>query len=574
MGEIRNPFEYEGADKLSPQEILKFYVEDHNYSRFLQSQRNIFLVGDRGSGKSMALLFNSLPIRHLNSQNEKIDLDLSVVCIHVPCNTPLTHKREYELLKDFQASVISEHFLAVSIIHEISETLQKAKIRLDEAEEGKIRQELNYLYDTELPMASSSLWESIDMFCHKENTKAQKELNRKEHVLYDAAMSFISGVIPFLNCLKKTKTFENTHFSLMLDDVHDLNQYQISTVNSWVAFRDNSLFSFKIATAKTGRPDTKTSSGGNIIEGHDYTLIDMEGEYQNKYTDFGKLAKDIIEKRLISMDISQTADDFFPVNPKFLEAMKKCDQKARGEAIAKYGRDNSKAIMDYVYKYKRVIYFRELPEKANVPIALYTGFETLVHLSTGIIRNLLDPCYWMYDSVISEHKQDNITHIPPDIQSSIIIERSKTKWENLHNVHKAQECTSKQAEQIFQLFDNLAILFKRRLLEHQSEPRAIKFIITERKHEKYEDLLDLLKLAQMEQLLYTYISSAKEFGKRAKYYVPNRILWPSKGLDPCGQHSVVSLKTSVLWDAAMKNKEIPLSTEEKEERELGLFDYE
>ena len=576
MSEIRNPFEYEGAEKLRPEEILEYYVEDHNYSRFLQSKRNIFLVGDRGSGKSMALLFNSLPMRYLRSQRENKEVDLSIVCIHVPCNTPLTHKREYELLKDFEASVISEHFLAISIIHEICETLQKAKIQLEKAEEQKMREELNYLYGTKLPMESFPLWESIDVFCHKENTDAQRQLNRKDHVLYDSAMTFISGVVPFLNCVRKTKRFGNTHFSLMLDDVHDLNKYQISTVNSWVAFRDNSLFSFKIATAKTGRSDTKTSSGGNIIEGHDYTLIDMEGEYQNKYTDFGKLAKDIIEKRLRSMDISERAEDFFPVNPQLLRDLGECEEKAREEGIAKYGSVNTKAIVDYVYKYKRVLYFRRRQEKANIPTVLYTGFESLVHLSTGIIRNLLDPCYWMYDKVISEHNQESITHIPPEIQSSVIIERSKTKWDNLQNVHKAQECTSKQAEQISRLFDNLAILFKKRLLEHKSEPRAIKFIITEKVHCNYDDLLELLELAQMEQLLYTYVSSAKEFGKRTTYYVPNRILWPAKGLDPCGQHSVVSLKTSVLWDAATKNKEIPFSTEEEkeEEQKSGLFGYE
>ena len=32
----------------------------------------------------------------------------------------------------------------------------------------------------------------------------------------------------------------------MLDDAHDLNKYQREHLNSWIAYRDNSLFSFKI----------------------------------------------------------------------------------------------------------------------------------------------------------------------------------------------------------------------------------------------------------------------------------------------------------------------------------------
>jgi hypothetical protein len=141
-------------------------------------------------------------------------------------------------------------------------------------------------------------------------------------------------------------------------------------------------------------------------------------------------------------------------------------------------------------------------------------------------------------------------------------------------VHKAQECSSDQAKQIYQLFDNLAKLFKRRLHEHKSEPRAIKFLITEVENPNYDKILELLEIAKKEQLLYTYTSSGKEFGKRSIYYVPNRMLWPCRGLDPCGQHSVVSLKVSVLWNAANENKEIPMQTDvdETEPTQKGLFD--
>ena len=567
-----NPFEYEGANKLSSDEILKYYIEDHNYSRFLQSKRNIFLVGDRGSGKSMTLLYNSLPVQCLQRQKEGGEIDLSLICVHIPCNTPLTYRKEYELLVPFEASVISEHFLVISIIHDIAETLLKANISLPKEEEDRILKELEYLYGFEL-YSAGTLWEAIDLFCHKENTNAQRAINKKEHSVYENSMSFISGVVPFLTCLKKATMFKETHFSLMLDDVHDLNEHQTQVVNSWISFRDNSLFSFKVATAKTGRPDTKTSSSGNIVEGHDYTLLDMEGGYQNKYSDFGKLARDIIEKRLDTLNINRNTEEFFPTSPQFLEDIEKYREVALQEAIGKYGDrpEKEKARTDYIYKYTRAIYLRNRSDKANEPKTMYTGFDILVHLSTGIIRNLLEPCYWMYDKVKSQIGAKQITEISPQIQSATILDRSQKKWDSLENVHKAQECTSEQAKQIYQLFDNLAKLFKRRLQEHKSEPRAIKFLITEVENPNYDKVLKLLEIAKKEQLLYTYVSSGKEFGKRSTYYVPNRMLWPCRGLDPCGQHSVVSLKASVLWDAA-KGKEIPFDP--KKESELGLFDYE
>lgn len=41
-------------------------------------------------------------------------------------------------------------------------------------------------------------------------------------------------------------------------------------------------------------------------------------------------------------------------------------------------------------KYTRAIYFRERLEKprSNNPTTAYTGFNTLVNISTGVIRNL------------------------------------------------------------------------------------------------------------------------------------------------------------------------------------------
>ena len=58
-----NPFQYEAANNLSEEMIAAFYVEDFNFSRVIQSKRNILLVGERGSGKTMTLLYNSLRVQ-------------------------------------------------------------------------------------------------------------------------------------------------------------------------------------------------------------------------------------------------------------------------------------------------------------------------------------------------------------------------------------------------------------------------------------------------------------------------------------------------------------------------------
>ena len=115
-----------------------------------------------------------------------------------------------------------------------------------------------------------------------------------------------------------------------------------------------------------------------------------------------------------------------------------------------------------------------------------------------------------------------------------------------------------QAEQIYNLFDKLAVLFRERLEKHQSEPRAISFSISGATEEVMDQLRPLLDIARKVQLLYARTGPAKEKGRLQTYYVPNRMLWPVRGLDPYGQHARVSLKASDLWSAA-QGTDLPFS---------------
>src|ERR1039457_2820351 len=97
MNSYKNPFEYEQATTLSPDFVNTVFIEDHSFTRLIQSNRNVFIVGERGSGKSMTLLYNSLAVKRVQQTDAN---ELAYIGIYVPCNTALTHKREYELFED------------------------------------------------------------------------------------------------------------------------------------------------------------------------------------------------------------------------------------------------------------------------------------------------------------------------------------------------------------------------------------------------------------------------------------------------------------------------------------------
>ena len=118
-----NPFDYEAATNLSDEMIADFYIDDFNHARFIQSKRNVFLIGDRGSGKTMALLYNRWRVQALHAAKHCLPVSTELVGVYVPCNTPLTHRAEYQLLPEFQAAAVSEHFLVMSIAHAVVDTL-------------------------------------------------------------------------------------------------------------------------------------------------------------------------------------------------------------------------------------------------------------------------------------------------------------------------------------------------------------------------------------------------------------------------------------------------------------------
>jgi hypothetical protein len=572
-----NPFEYLGANDLPEDMILDYYIEDFNYSRLIQTRRNILLVGDRGSGKSMTLLYNSWPLQRRKAEREQVPATVDLIGIYVPCNTPLTHKREYQLLPDLAASAISEHYLVLSLVYHVAKTLSAIPDVTAGADEDALRAKIEYIFDAELPKAVS-FFDAIMLFVERENIKTQKTINdrRSPDVWYDATFTFSSMVVPVLNCIRQLPALSGSHFMFLIDDAHDLNTSQIRFLNSWMAFRDHSVFSFKVAIASVLKSSLKTASGGSILEGHDFTRLDMIQPYHNETSNFGRLAHRLIEKRLTRFGINVSPEEFFPSSPQLIADLQDAEEAVRREAEAKYGNDSRK-VSDYVYKYKRAYYFRSRSPRANRPE--YSGFDTLVFISTGVIRNLLYPCYWMYDKVVSLAGESfqgvsSVARIPAAVQTELVMERSRQLWDTVRNEldQTIEGCSREDAVKCYRLLDNLAILFRERLLHHKSEPRAVSFTVSGQSETVMPELLRLFEILREAQLLYVRSGSAKDKGKIETYYVPNRMLWPERGLDPHGQHARVSLSAKDLMAAALNNQPLQYRQDEEDTALFELFD--
>lgn len=565
MNSQHNPFEYDAANNLPSDVLLDVYVEDFNYSRFIQSRKNIFLVGERGSGKTTTLLYNSLEIQLKKSQKHGQAHSLELIGVYIPCNTPITHKSEYQLLPDFNAQTISEHFLVLTVIHQIARTLTLvAKITLDDVDQAALRSEFEYLLGFQI-RDSVNLFDGLCDFAQKEIIETQRKINDPESdATYRNCLTFASGVMPVLSLIRRIPALTQSHFSLMLDDAHDLNKYQSQSLNSWIAYRDHSHFSFKVATAKIGQANFRTTTGAAILEGHDFTTVDMEQPLQTATSDYGRMATQVIEKRLVRSGIVCSAREFFPISRTFEIEMQSCHERVKARVTSEHKEWTSKQISDYVYKFGRAEYFRKRSPRANRPE--YSGFDTIVYLSTGVIRNLLVPCHKMYEAAQSRSDfrpgSSKIDAISAGDQADIILTLSQSMWQRLKTGldRSIDGCSSTQANQVVTLFEKLATYFRERLLKHESEPQANSFSLTGDGSQEWGDLMPLLEIARKAQLLYERIGPAKAGGLREVYYVPNRMLWPSIGLDLHGQHARASLKAKDLL-AAANGSDIPMKAE-------------
>jgi len=177
----------------------------------------------------------------------------------------------------------------------------------------------------------------------------------------------------------------------------------------------------------------------------------------------------------------------------------------------------------------------------------------------------------MYDALFSarEGSVEPIKSIPPEVQSKVLRDQSESLWRWIENSLSSSidNCSLEQANGIYNLLDMLGHLFRHRLLNAKSEPRALAFSISAMTAEYEAKIMPLMHIARRAQLIYFRTGPAKDEGGRETYFVPNRMLWPVRGLDVVGQHARVSLKARDVW-AAVNGAQFPLVEDQAKQSEL------
>lgn len=561
MHNHRNPFFFQSASDLQADEVIQYYAEGGNITKALSSRQNCYLIGERGAGKSMALRYHSFLVQKLLPEKERC---VDNIGIYIPCNHPLMLKNEASLFDKANEIAIVEHFFVLSIAYNISRSLRELCKLHDKITQRRLLKNLSYslALNRNIPF-DDDIFSSIMNFSIRELTVLQKELNNIDSSGPQITYTFFTLILPLLEIAKKAYNLENTHFSMLFDDAHLLSMEGQQILNSYVSYRDHSLFSFKVAIASCEDYTFMTTEGSTLVPGHDFTMLDMEEDFQNSKSDFGRFIRTIISKRLKEVNISATPDEFFPISESLSKGIEKARLMAKTEAIKKYGNTDIKKINDYVYKYGRAMYFQTRSPKASLP--QYSGIDTIAHISTGVVRNALHPCWKMYEKEFNRLNGHTPQIIPPKIQATVLKEESDALWASIREgfSNKIKGCTKNDSKKIENFFDELKTLFRNRLLSKCSEPRILAFIVSEKESDSYEEVKRLLLLCRKAQLLYERFGPSKDDGRRETFYATNRLLWITTGLDPEGQHGRLSIKATDILLAATRKIPFSISSEKK-----------
>jgi len=364
-------------------------------------------------------------------------------------------------------------------------------------------------------------------------------------VTYEGATTgYHDFLLPFIKYFQAFSFLNGAPIYLMIDDADRLLEAQQSILNSWVANRDHDALCIKIGAVREGYKTFLTRDGGVIEQPHDFSEINVDELYTQSKSDYSSKVKLIAERRLEIANSKVTdIEKFLPMDPneqKLFEEIKR-QTSEEWSKVGEPGRQN-----DYVNRYasaRLFQYLRKTKKKKS-----YAGFQTMVDLSSGIIRDFLEPCYLMFDKSVSIG--DNPIEsgsIQPSTQNEVLYRYSEylliTKFDDIRRDLTPEKWS--HLSKLRRLVESLGRLFYERL--HDAEAREARlFSFTIRGQNIPDDVEEVLKLGLTYRFFHLRTYSTKEGGGREFWYILNRRLCPVYKLDPSGFEGRISLTPQFL----------------------------
>ena len=549
-----NPFAVKTPETLNSDDIASLFIEVYTDFPRLLAQEHTFLNGARGTGKSMMLRYLE-PQVQIAAHKVKSASDLPHYAIHVPIKSPYYALSELERLEGSPYWLLAEHFMICNMALIIVGSLKTVMSGLDKTDNTEFENFYKkFLEIVELDNADfntgnnaqvEDFLDAVSGIINDERSKAKtyitelafnKEFKPYESSLYDYEDFFL----PFIRIIKSLEDTPNGPVFLMVDDADNLPVRMQNILNTWVSYRTTDDVCLKASTQQRYKT-WRTTQGVLIERTHDFSEIDISTVYTSKHSHYFDRVKSIVERRLKVNDIKhQDPICFFPEN---IEQSEKLETiKRRISEDWKKGKGVSGRKSDDIIRYAVSEYMQELSTTKKKNTYSYAGFKSLVDISSGVIRNFLEPASRMY-AEIEATGESEITHIPIKIQDQVIYKWSEEymleEFENLRKDESSKHPDKyNNAEKLKNLIDALGECFHRKLISKDTERRVFSFMVT---NPLSPDIQSVITLAIEWGYLSMKSIARKEGAGRNISYTLNRRLAPYFKLDPSGYAAHLSL---------------------------------
>lgn len=578
---IDNPFTVYAPEDMTPKDFMQIFVKEHTWINALETPKDFFIFGSRGSGKSM--LLNYLEFSHqlcyLGNDLERFFRAGSkehYIGIMVHASLEELNTKRYELLK--QHNLGEEGFidelcmtdLIMSILHRLITTFIESaqmvqfinafdKKKVIEFCERVIKDfDKKKVHSVSFANASTNS-ESLKMLTREfldERESIRYYANEKfqmREIAYQRNYASISYLCRFICQIKSLIGADDFSFYILIDNGDEIGNTMQLCINRLISQRSHKDICFKVAVKKGARWNTK-----GIMWPHDYSQIDIDELYSTQHTVYYNRVKEIANKRLKLAGIEVAVEDFLPES----ESERKLLQEIRRELKEKYekeycsisekGEDQEipvkvEWINNRVSKYAQAELFRRLRKTGKS----YAGFNNIVHLSSGIIRQFLDICSYMFDEEI-KRKSDRFTEISLQTQNDVIKKYADDFMDELEKKYKGLEREgdpeAKYYKDLYTLIDALGKYYKERLMDPAlKEPRVFTFTLKDRGKDSRIDRI--LEIGVDENYFQSYWYSSKTGIGKFKGYAFNRRLCPRYVIDHTSFRGRVELTSADLSQA-------------------------
>lgn len=613
-----NPFAVISPEELTAEQANQLFVEMHSDYPEITRAGNTLITGARGCGKSM-LIRCSLPDFLMARENKKFS-ELPYLAVSVSIKkTDLNLEELHRLDRLHVPYLINEHFLTLNVVMQAFLCLSRIPFDKESYNQEAYESFFSKTYAKYLKAAGSK--DEVDVDYTSPNTFFSSLyehlfLMSCEFIQYISSLfntecmslsysqpllSFSRFIVPVFKKLLNLPGFPNGKpILIFIDDADNLSKVQTEVLNSWLASRTQPTISLKVSSQIGLYKSYLTSSGVLVESPHDYQEVNISFLYTTKFTDrsFFYKACQILIRRLqlngyaTDVDLNnrpaveKALKAFFPSYEKQEEEIKAEEERIR-QAYSTNGRGYRES--DDVRRYAIPNYIRRLGGKSkNRNTYQYAGIENIIHLSSGIIRYLLDAVAKMYDLAANKANGHPVNCISSTDQDSVM--RSKADFYLFTELRKSEQIDDNESpiaitsspqsitDRLGNLINAMGKTFHDILISGNNDDpfsgrseRKVFSIALSNPETIDSELRQVFRLGVRLGFLHESYIGNKEGTGRTNLYILNRCFAPIFTLDPTGFQGYLFMTNRDLKTAINSGKQLKTIIENENDPENLIY---